>query len=424
VVSAPPVPLARPVTAAPPPSPPVFAPADEDAPIVQRRQLRGRRSGWLIAAGLLAGAGLAAAAVVLLILHNRSEPGPGHKEAGQLQQFKRENCRFVLPAKPWAKDAPLQQAFQATVAIHRTDPSAWLLLLVKDYKDREPRKSDLIDEAVRFLRETTQPAAKATYFQSVQWESRPECRLADRPALQLEFEAVVNEVLMSGECTMLTSRGFAYWVFLWAPRSQRQQAAAEWDELRKGLSLLSEREGWTPGRLKARVAQRKEPDRVAYSLRYPEGIWGPRKPEDYDKLADVALFGHDPAERAKHATKAAVALVLLLPRQDNVPDAVKAARTHLLNREKEIYPETTVEALQDAAAREDRPPGLGQAPFELWRLRVQNTDERALFVVQAVVPLAEGVLVLQCECDWNRRSFWEEEFLDLWQGLTLMPEAP
>ena len=47
------------------------------------------------------------------------------------------------------------------------------------------------------------------------------------------------------------------------------------------------------------------------------------------------------------------------------------------------------------------------------RLRVRNADTRELYVELATVALTDGILVIQGECQWERRGYWEQEFAAL-----------
>jgi hypothetical protein len=407
------VPLATPVKSAPEAPAEPFAAAEEAAPIVRPRSVRRSGRGWKIAVGLL-GAGLVVVALVLLVKEFYSQVADRGED--QVHESKKDNYRFALPGQPWTRDSAIQRAFQADVALRRTEPMSWLVIVVKDYKNRDPRKSELTDEAVRLLRAS--PSTQAPYFQSVQWEPRSEGRLADQPALRLEFEAVADEVLMSGDAVAFTYRGRAYWVIAWAPRQRKEEAAPEWSELRKGFSLLNERADWTPRGPKQQTLRGKNLEQAPYTLRYTEGIWVHKPAGGYGELADLALVGHEPGDKDKLAGTAATAVVYLLPRQADLKAAVTAARAFLEEKQKDSYPETVITPLPDGAGKlGEGPEDIGDTPGHLARLRIQNTPERERLVVQAIVPQTDYVLVLQCECDWNRRSFWEEEFAAVWRSL-------
>src|SRR5205807_894862 len=94
------------------------------------------------------------------------------------------------------------------------------------------------------------------------------------------------------------------------------------------------------------------------------------------------------------------------PREAGRP--ADAAKAHLLEREKEVYPDSTLQDVPPSGeAVTDK---VGAAAGQVLTVQVVNTPERKRFVVLGVVPRPDGVLVIQAECDDNRRLQWEGEF--------------
>jgi len=382
-------------------------------------------SKWRIVLLVLVGVGVLAGGVVLAVngLPWRQEQSEEVRDNRPAHESKALNYRFVLPAKPWTVDRPTQLGFKAQLALRRTDPNAWLVIVAKDYKNRTPRESDLVDEAIRLLRTTTLPSAGKPLFQNLEWERKPDSQLAGKPALQLEFQGESNEVVMNGDCVVLTQYGMAYWYFTWASLERKGRAAEEWTSLRNGFHLLKEREGWQERLPKQVLVQGKNPDKAAYTLSYTEGIWQGQALEGYDEKADLALLGYERDDKDRFAEKSAVALVLLLPKQSDLKAAVTAARTHLRQRQEgDGYPNTTITPIQDSSGLVDRADAFGNVRGHLAKLRVRNTEERERYVVQAILHQPDYVLVLQCECDWQRQPFWEEEFTLLRKSFRFLAE--
>src|SRR5207253_754416 len=107
------------------------------------------------------------------------------------------------------------------------------------------------------------------------------------------------------------------------------------DDLRDRFGLLDQRPDWRPSRQEFRGTG------LAYTLTGEGGLWAkaPFAPPKYDPLADLALEASERDAGDDRSRRAAV-LVLLLPAAEG--DAVKLAREHLLKRQKEDYPRTTV----------------------------------------------------------------------------------
>jgi hypothetical protein len=98
--------------------------------------------------------------------------------------------------------------------------------------------------------------------------------------------------------------------------------------------------------------------------------------------------------------------------------AVEAAKGYYLKRQKdpdgENYPDTVLAAVTDKEGHDvSRDGPVGMAPGHLAKLHVTNGENRERYVVLGIVSRPEGVVVLKCDCDWQRRDFWEQEFTAL-----------
>jgi len=321
------------------------------------------------------------------------------------------NARFPLPGKPWTRDKNIQMKMHVHIAMRSSERNNGLAVTFRDYKNRLPSDAELLDEALTKLR---------SYFRGLEWEQRTSAEptlLAGKPAKVLDFQGDDPEqVAMNGECTMMASRGYAYWIFTWAPlgelNNDRESIAGEWAELRQRFSLLDGRKGWTA---KPRETERIAGKKAKYQLAYVKGLWTTEPAADYDPQADLVLKGHEPdPERRPLASKVATVEVLVLPKQDNLQAAVTAARDHVQQRERKEYPQTAMKILRDKHGAElDMDAMIGKEAGHLTKLEVTNTEDRKHFLVIAVVNRAEGVLVLVGSCLWERRDFWEQELTSL-----------
>jgi hypothetical protein len=313
------------------------------------------------------------------------------------------NFSFRYPPPPWWQDERLRLDLRTGVALRRTDPNGWLAILTADYKERTPQDAEMVDEGVRRL--------KGYFRDGFEWEQKPDTELAGRRAQRLEFVGVVNSVEMTGECVLLAADGIGYWFVTWAPTATGDVLADQWDAVRAGFALGKEREGWAEKPPRQLVLTGTK---VPYTLRYLEGVWEKQDdPTAYDPDADSALLGHDQAA-PKAADKNSTALVLILPKQDDLKAAVQAAREHVLAQEKKLYPDCTVEDADAKAAAEDRPPDrVGNKEGRIVKLHVKNPDALEHFVYLAVAHQPDQVVAIQCECDWRRRVYWEVNFKQL-----------
>jgi hypothetical protein len=401
----------QPAAAPPPagdPGPPGFEPSSNlitPQPWLHHGRAPRRRRRLLVGAGVL----LAAAVLVvgLLFAGRALLCSLGPQETGYAHDSRAYNYRFAFPESGWVNDREAQFGLKASFALRRSAPASGLALLVKDYRDRTPRDGDLMDEALRRLRE---------YFKGLEWERRSNGQLAGKRALVIEFQGEVEQVLMNGECCMATHNGYAYWFLTWAPLPDRDRAAEEWDGMRRRLSLLGGREGWTeqPPRTAAATGTR-----AAYGLRYAEEIWQKERLDGYDPAADLVLLGHEPGE-GRLAGKAATVQVLVLPKQPDLKTAQEAARNRLLEQQRqEGYAETTIELLAEKSGLPGRLGDIGATRGYIVRMHVRNTESRERYLVLAVVREPEQVLVIQCQCAWSRRDYWDPEFRALLESFRL-----
>jgi hypothetical protein len=315
----------------------------------------------------------------------------------------KHNFRFQTSTPGWKeeKDNRTRIDIKAPFALRREEPNSWMAILFQDYQDRTPSAGELIEEGVRRLRD---------FFKGFEYELKDQNKdlhLAGQHAVHMNFQGELNDTLMAGECWTFSYKGFAYWFVTWASSDNAPKLADEWDELRKGLSLLKEREDWHGPIVKeATLAGDKAP----YTLTYIEGLWEKQTPKDYDTKADAALLGHDQTDR-KDTARTATALVLLLDKADDLKAAVTDARNHLEKKQKNEYPDTTIEEVQEKNAKAERPQDeIGNLRGRLVRLHVTNGENRERFVYLAVLSQRDQVVVIQCECDWRRRAYWEPNF--------------
>jgi hypothetical protein len=91
----------------------------------------------------------------------------------------------------------------------------------------------------------------------------------------------------------------------------------------------------------------------------------------------------------------------------------------MLRKQKDLYPETTVEVLADKKDPANGSLNIGGDRVHLARLRVKNSPQRELYVELVTAPISDGILVMQCECLWSRREFFKQEFAPLRETLRI-----
>jgi hypothetical protein len=237
----------------------------------------------------------------------------------------------------------------------------------------------------------------------------------------LEFLGLdAQDAQFSGQVYLMTAGGYGYWVFTWAPAGGREALAEQWESLRQGFALLGERKGWTP---KPRGTAPFTGTAVPYQLNYATDLWRKQeKAEDSDRAVELELRGFEllvdeDTGRKKvleHAGRAATVQVLVLPRAASLDAAEQAAKEHVLKRERALHEQAKFEPVKDK--KSDQPitsAKVGHFAGRLSKLELRLSADTSRYVVLGVVERGDKVLALCCECPWDRRDYWEQEFRDL-----------
>jgi hypothetical protein len=327
------------------------------------------------------------------------------------------NCRFKMPDGPWKPDDEARVGLRVNLALRRSKPSSGMALYYRDFKTRLPSDFEMIEEARRCL---------GSYFKPLEWERKPKedaHQLGGQPALKVEFQGRdPSQVEMSGECYMIVSRGIGYWFFTWCPNDDSDRLRPEWEALRQGFALLDRREGWKEVPPETDTLEGAS---LPYRLSPVKAVWRKVKKDGYDPTADAVLLGRAPSGQ-QHAATDATVQVLLLPRAGDLPAATKAARAHYLQHqiEAEGYPETTLEVFKDKnGVDEDRDTAVGAVEGHITKLHVTNAESRERYVILAIVAShPEKLIVLVCDCAWQRREMWDPEFTTLLKSFQLKAE--
>ena len=429
-----PVPPAVPVAPlATPVQPPTAVPPARDAALVFSSQpdltvappaLLGKRrppNRWrlplILGAALLGAGGLLT--LVLFIVNNLGNDGAGGS-TGSASKYPKDNFSFQQSGPPWKEDRELRARLGCSLAFSRKDTDNKMAIAVLDYEKRPPRPAVLLDETLDRLtkyfggdRPAWEPKAPATLE-----KFEPQEKLADKPALVIEFQGTRDSVLHAGECWIMQYRGRAYLFFTLAPLKGQEvsdEVRQQWDALHKGFGLLDDRKGYTP---QPRPAEPYRGD--GYALSFANEVWTSMDREGDDKKAVLLLEGHDPKEEregdASKAGKAAFLRVVVLDKATDLKAAAAAARKHFIARQVEADADVKPTDVQfspadDKVGKADRPANIGAFKGHLSENHMTikgSTLNR--FLVIAVVALDDKVVAVYADCDWKRRDYWQQEF--------------
>jgi hypothetical protein len=294
------------------------------------------------------------------------------------------NYSIRLPGPPWKRDEELAKRLGGVLAFRLERPAAYVVFIVRDFPKAAPTAGELRESLVARLR--------LFPITNLRFEDKTAgATFGGRSANRLVFQGEIDKTPVSGDVHYLTHEGKAYWLVRWCPAAEVEKVAGGLADLAARFALLDLRPDWHPElQLFSGVAAR-------YTLTGEGDRWSkaPYPPQNYDPAADLALV----ARVSDGSTSArAQLLVLLLP---SGGDPIDVAKSHLLARQKEVYPGTKLVGLRD---------GPEGSIHDAVVLRVDNTPERSLFVVLRAVPLSSRVAVVLAECDFAKRDVWEDGF--------------
>jgi hypothetical protein len=304
------------------------------------------------------------------------------------------NYSMVLPGPEWLRDGDLAKRIGGVLAFRRENPDAQVVFVVRQFPKYVPTAAELRDVAAARLRKIP--------IENLQQEDKSEgATFAGRPAGRFVFQGAIDGALVSGDVLYLTHQGAGYWLYRWCPATVVGKSAVSLADLTNRFALLDLHPDWQPPRRSFSGTKAK------YTLTAEGDRWdmAPYPPENYDPAADLALVGR-PNDGGPDPARQAQLLVVILPAGDG--DAVNRAKAHMLARQKDVYPDSTLADLPPVDEK-----ASADAPLNLLTLQVKNTKDRERFVILGVVSRIEGPLAIWAECDITRRAMWEADFRKL-----------
>lgn len=431
-----PAPPSKPV---PPPLPP--RPAQTPAPnqiiptppplVVAPRQRRPRRGNRGFLKGLLVFLFLSGIAAGTLYYYREDlaeifDLGPRDAER---QAFQKQANFSFRPEAGWRPDVGLRDKLRASVAVTLPKPRSHAALFYRDFAKRAPSDAELLDRALKHLR---------AYFLNVYYDDPFQGEkngrtglLGGEPAIVFPFDATDrDEVPMRGQCYVLTRRGYAYWFVSWGPADNYDELEERWDKLRQGFKLYNEREGWKP------TPRKTEPvvgTALPYQLHYASDTWTREPdPKAADTAADLLLRGFEPTRDDDTGklrdialvSKSAEVRVLALPKADTLANAVQSTLDHVRKKHLETHPATKIEPVTDRKTGKPLTSiDVGELRGQVDRVKLELSHDHERYARIAVVSLPAGVLAIVCECRWERRDYWDQEFKSLLESVRAAPPA-
>jgi hypothetical protein len=337
----------------------------------------------------------------------RSVAGPdGSVYKGNIRNAKNELeqvYKLVLNKNEWAPDNEIASRFGAHAAWKNKDQEFWFAIVVKDYGMFKPRDAEMlrfgIDKLEAHFGENMELAAKAE-----------PAKIGELPAQKLQFKGQVKAANWIGDCYMFFKDGIAYWLFMASPNANVvDQFAAELPE--KNFFVVTDRRGWR---------EQPPPTEIFGSISgklavtVPKGVWEKHDAKNEDEKGDLLLFGK--YQREKDNTKNALVLIFTLDRQKDLTEAMKAARDYvgkkMMGGENNMY--KVVHASDVAEGQpETNTIDVGNRRGRMVDLKLLFSDEPKRYYLLAVINEPDMAYAILCDCTWQSRQIWRQEFLDL-----------
>ena len=434
---APNVPTAAPIVADPvpdlEPAPPAPAPVNS-APSPEPRVRRTARGfNWLRLIVILFGVGfvgciaILAIALIVLLSYNvvpfkgtdsTDEPeGVVHIVTSRDAKGANEKVyKLILPKADWAVDNEILKRFGALTAFKHTQQDFWFAVVVKDYGMHKPRDAEMlahaIDQLENHYKDSMELAAKAEPVKVGSSSLRV-------PGQKLQFKGQVNAANWLGECYIFFHDGIGYWMFMASP---------EWENVErfsgmlteKNFSVLSDRRGW----------REQPPPTESFTslngkvtLTVPKKVWESNNAKNEDENGELFLFGK--YQKEKDNRKNASLLIFTMPAKADLKEAMAAAREYRDGKVKAdnehyklIHAPDVAPGQPDTGTIEE----LGDRRGKLVDLKLQFNDEPKRYQLLAVINEPEIVYVIVCDCTWESRQIWRQEFIEVLRTLRVKKE--
>jgi hypothetical protein len=311
--------------------------------------------------------------------------------------YKNSDFNFSLQKRPgWEEDRALKEKFGVRMlAQQRANPTAYMALDTLDPKDRTPSVREMDAQARKLL---------GNYFKkTLEADPMKDGEVAGEKANWFAFFGENDEIAARGEVYFFADQGIGYWIYTWAAEGDYKGLQSDFAELRNGFAILGKRDKWE--QVQSRQIVLTGAKVKNYQLVDTTGRWEKEADSEldaYDPKADLALKADDPNSKIKSLGANLVVMVL-----DNAPDAVAAAKAHILAKHKrEGYPATRISDVEGELPK-DR---VGESKGHLLKWRISNGDGRERYALVGIVPRAKDMLVIYAEAPWERRFTWEEAF--------------
>ena len=310
--------------------------------------------------------------------------------------------------KEWISDDEIAPRFGTRFAWKHRSRDVWLAIVVQDFETYRPRDADLLRTAIDKL--------NGHFKDGLELGEKAIPVRANGLAMQkLQFKGQLNASSWLGECYIFFHHGVAYWMFISSPDwDQVEEWATAFTE--KNFKVESDRRGW---REQPAPTETFKSINESVALTVPKGVWEKQIAKDTDENGELLLVGRYQEE--KDNRKNAVILVFTQPAKENLKDATTAVREYL-DKDFKNRNEKYRFLLAEGKAETGEVVDVGNKRGTLVDLKLVLTDDEKAeprYFLLAVINEKEKVYAVRCECLWESRQIWRQEFLEILRTLKI-----
>ncbi|MSR52445.1 MAG: hypothetical protein EXS09_04045 [Gemmataceae bacterium] len=321
--------------------------------------------------------------------------------------------------QPWESDAAAQKPVDGNVlGRKRSNPEAWIAIAARDFKDREPRTSELEE----MMRTRLKDAFGSLEIEPIEGEN-----WAGHSATAVRFTGNLEEAQMRGEAYVISHKGIGYIYFTWAAEGNWEAVKGEAPGLREKIKPAGFRDNWT-----AKRASVIPHDGGSFMLEDRDEAWSRGKPaedgiktkktdyivddvKEFDPNATMAFRArYQRKERGDNLRKPAesLALVFELPASNN---PLEAAKAYIVERIKKDYagnaPDIKLEVMNRSTAGVPLPTGGPAIGRFLFQDPLSKAD-RTVYVISALA-VGNKTVVVEAHAEEKDASYVEEWMVHL-----------
>jgi len=434
-----PIPVAQPVipvkkprqsVTAPPHDAPhaPFALPDEEEPLVKHSFRPNAGSGkrfLILAAGWLVGILIAVGSFMairsnftgarsgILLDKNRVIVGNIYNQ----KKVEEKAFKIILPNKSWIPDNDRRKRMGVITAWKSTDKDkeGWFAVNVHDYGQTRPRDAELLRTGIDRLEQ---------YFEgSLELAEKAEpSTVCETQGQRLLFKGQMNSVTWWGYMFMLAHEGFGYWLYVAAPskESAEEMFAKELQGTETGFLLATDRKGWREQPQKRETFATRD---GVLTLVVPEGVFEKHSAKDQDERGELFLFAKYQKEQDNR--KNADVLVLALEKQGDLKEGMKTTKKYLEDKKTEESKDYKIAMAGEGSDQSDLgiSAAVGNRPGRIAEFKLLRGETAARFWMVGVVNAEDKAYVIRCDCNWESRQIWREDFQELMRSLQLQSRA-